>query len=134
MATSMNLAPRSRSARRCASIRAAITPPTCCAVQSSTSLTTAAISTSSSRPVSLSRDMAGQRPLGDPVAETRRLVAAGTDKGLTGRLLGGAAGRLQAPPQRPGVAGACRDTHIATLPGHPREDTQLPQEGGAARE
>ena len=76
--------------------------------------------------------MARHGPLGDPVAESRRLVAAATDKGLTVRLLGGVAVCLQAPPEGPLLPRTCGDIDIATPPGHRREMTELLYEVGYA--
>jgi len=76
--------------------------------------------------------MAGQGPLGDPVAESRRLVAAATDKGLTMRVLGGVAVCLQAPPEGPLLPRTCGDIDIATPRGHRRETTDLLEEAGYA--
>src|SRR3984893_6094862 len=74
--------------------------------------------------------MPGQGPLGDPVAESRRLVAAGTDKGLTRRVLGGVAVCLQSPPEGPLLPRTCGDIDVATPRGNRRATTEVLQEAG----
>ena len=56
----------------------------------------------------------GARPVGDPVSESRRLVAAATDAGLTVRVLGGVAVCLQSSSDGPLPARICGDIDIAT--------------------
>jgi hypothetical protein len=55
----------------------------------------------------------GAGPVGDPVAESRRLVAAATDAGLTVRVLGGVAVCLQSSSDGPLPARTCGDIDIA---------------------
>lgn len=74
--------------------------------------------------------MPGQEPLGDPVAESRRLVAAATDKGLTLRVLGGVAVCLQSPPDGPLLPRTCGDIDVATPRGNRRATTEVLQEAG----
>jgi hypothetical protein len=76
--------------------------------------------------------MPRQGPLGDPVAESRRLVAAGTDKGLTLRVLGGVAVCLQSPPEGPLLPRTCGDIDVATPSGRRRETIELFQDAGYA--
>ena len=76
--------------------------------------------------------MPGQVPLGDPVAESKRLVAAATGKGLTIRVLGGVAVCLQAPPEGPLLARTCGDIDVATPRGRRRETIEMFQEAGYA--
>jgi len=74
--------------------------------------------------------MPGQGPMGDPVAESKRLVAAATRKGLTIRVLGGVAVCLQAPPEGPLLPRTCGDIDVATPRGHRRETIEMFQEAG----
>ena len=76
--------------------------------------------------------MPGQVPLGDPVAESKRLVAAATGKGLTVRVLGGVAVCLQAPPAGPLLARTCGDIDVATPRGRRRETIEMFKEAGYA--
>ncbi len=76
--------------------------------------------------------MGGQGPLGDPVAESRRLVAAAADKGLTLRVLGGVAICLQSPPEGPLLPRTCGDIDVAIPRGRRRETTELFQDAGYA--
>src|SRR3981081_3457982 len=141
--TSTSPAQRSRSARPCASTPAVSTRRTCCAERSSTLQTTAVISTSSSRPVSLSLQMAvpgddsiavgaSPGPLADPIAEGRRLVAAATRKGLTMRLLGGVGVCVQAPPEGPLLPRTIGDVDLATQRGNRSATTELLLQAGYA--
>ena len=70
--------------------------------------------------------------MGDPVAESKRLVAAATGKGLTVRVLGGVAVCLQAPPEGPLLARTCGDIDVATPRGRRRETIEMFQEAGYA--
>lgn len=74
--------------------------------------------------------MAGQGPLGDPVAESRRLIAAATDKGLTMRVLGSVAVCLQSPAEGPLLPRLCGDIDIVTIRGNRRATTDLLQDAG----
>jgi hypothetical protein len=56
----------------------------------------------------------GAGPVEDPVSESRRLVAAATDAGLTVRVLGGVAVCLQSSSDGPLPARTCGDIDIAT--------------------
>src|SRR5712691_6661189 len=80
-----------------------------CAALSWTSPRMEASSISSSQPAN--------RPLPDPVAESRRLVQAATDKDLVARLLGGAAVYLQAPSEGPILPRVVKDIDLATRRG-----------------
>src|ERR1700704_4900118 len=53
-------------------------------------------------------------PLADPVAESRRLVAGAAGAGLTIRLLGGVAVRMQAPPEGPLLPRSIGDIDITS--------------------
>jgi hypothetical protein len=60
-------------------------------------------------------------PLGDPVLESRRLVAAATDAGIMARVLGGVAVCLQTSSDGPLQTRTCADIDIATPRGGRRK-------------
>jgi len=66
---------------------------------------------------SISSSPPADRPLPDPIAESRRLVSAATAKDLVARLLGGAAVYLQAPSEGPLLPRPIKDIDIATKRG-----------------
>jgi hypothetical protein len=67
------------------------------------------------------RARAAGAPLGDPVLESRRLVAAATDAGITARVLGGVAVCLQTASNGPLQTRTCADIDIATPRGGRRK-------------
>jgi hypothetical protein len=69
-------------------------------------------------------------PLGDPVSESRRLVAAATDAGITARVLGGVAVCLQTPSDGPLRARTCADIDLATPRGGRRKVADLLKSAG----
>jgi hypothetical protein len=64
-------------------------------------------------------------PLDDPVSESRRLVAAATQAGITARVLGGVAVCLQTGSDGPLQNRTCADIDIATPRGGRRKVTDL---------
>ena len=69
-------------------------------------------------------------PLSDPVSESRRLVAAATDHGITARVLGGVAVCLQTPADGPLLTRTCADIDIATPRGGRRKVAELLKSAG----
>src|ERR1700720_3375047 len=73
---------------------------------------------------------ASSTPLSDPVSESRRLVAAATDAGITARVLGGVAVCLQTPSDGPLRARTCADIDLATPRGGRRKVADLLKSAG----
>jgi hypothetical protein len=66
-------------------------------------------------------------PQADPVAESLRLLACASDAGLTVRVLGGVAVRLQAPDRKPLLSRVVRDIDLVTERGGGRAASELLQ-------
>ena len=66
---------------------------------------------------SISSSQPADRPLSDPVAESRRLVEAARGRGVVARVLGGAAVCLQAPSTGPLLTREVKDIDLATRRG-----------------
>lgn len=64
-------------------------------------------------------------PLGDPVAEARRVIAAAELQGITLRALGGVAIYLQSPGNRPLLPRALKDIDVVTTPSGGRHTGQV---------
>jgi hypothetical protein len=69
-------------------------------------------------------------PLGDPVAEARRLIAAAAEQGLLLRALGGIAVYLLAPDGKPRLPRRVKDIDVAVPRGSGRPAARLLQQAG----
>jgi hypothetical protein len=70
------------------------------------------------------------RPLADPVAEARRLIAAAAEQGLLLRALGGAAIYLLAPDGKPRLPRRVKDIDVAVPRGSGRPAARLLEQAG----
>ena len=67
----------------------------------------------------------GELPLGDPVAESRRVIDHARERGIVLRALGGVAVYLQPPDGRPLLARSLKDVDLVTTHGQGRAMSAL---------